>query len=373
MPELVDSRRALAVTAFLLLLVFAFATRDSALLLVYMMAAIALAGIGILGTERPTRREMNAAVVLIGAMLLILPFSVFRSETAILHYLGTLVSLSAAFVLTRDLRVYLLASQASVVLVQGLVVAYLLQVGLEDFPLEDMVPNSSSNGVTSYLILLQVNYCVLRFLLDRKSCVLTSLVTLVICFVGYGRASLVAAVLILGANLLAVAWTVRRGRSARIVLSLVVVSVGWLPFADEMAGFIEDRTKIGAGFEDEARTAIIDDYLGRIDPLSFMFGADYDGTSIEREYNNNPHNSFIRAHHFFGLPYLAALLAFPLILFRRTHPVSVKLFSAVMLFVVLARAFTEPILFPTLLDFYYFAMCFALGRNPQPALARPGH
>ena len=47
---------------------------------------------------------MNAAVVLIGAMLLILPFSVFRSETAILHYLGTLVSLSAAFVLTRDLR-----------------------------------------------------------------------------------------------------------------------------------------------------------------------------------------------------------------------------------------------------------------------------
>ena len=54
----------------------------------------------------------------------------------------------------------------------------------------------------------------------------------------------------------------------------------------------------------------------------------------------------------------------------RAHPFKVKLFAAGIFAIVLFRAFTEPILFPTLFDFFYFGASFALSHDPRPSTAR---
>lgn len=366
----VASRNTLAATVFLMLLVVAFATRSPMLLALYTLSALTVVLTNVEVLSRMRGKERDMATVLVAVLTVMLPISAFRSESALAHYVGVLLSLGAAYVLTRDLNVYLDASRLSLLAAQSAVAVYLGFSGLEDFPLENMLPDSSSNGVTSYLVLLQANYCIVNFLLRRRSSVATSLITLGICIVGYGRGSLLAAGGIVALNLLFSVSLKSRKHAVLGALLLLCVGVGvYVAFNEEIVTFIEINTKIGVGLEDEPRERIISDYLGKLDELSFLIGADYRGTTIDLDYFGNPHISYIRAHHIFGLPYLAVMLALPLVMLWQGHAVSVKVFCGLMLVLILFRAFTEPILFPTLFDLYYFAICFALSRRvPIPAL-----
>lgn len=363
------SRSRLVASAFLMLLISAFATRDPVLLSIYALAAagVVLANIRVLGGMSGKERAMTA--VLVAALTMMLPISALRNESAFAHYFVVLISLGAAYVLTRNLCVYVDASRLSLVGAQTAVVVYLGFSGLENFPLEEMLPDSSSNGVTSYLVLLQANYCIVNFLLHRRTSIATSLVTLAICVVGYGRGSLLAAGGIVALNLLFAVSLKSRMHAAVGTLLLLCTSLGaYAAFGEEILTFIEFNTKIGAGLEDEPREQIISDYIGKIDGLSLLIGADYRGTAIELDYFGNPHISYIRAHHIFGLPYLLVMLMLPLVLLWKGHAASVKIFCGVMLGLILFRSFTEPILFPTLFDLYYFAICFALSRHiPESA------
>ena len=348
-------------TAFLMLLIVAFATRHPALLAAYTLAAFAVVLANVRRLSRLDRREGVMVGVVVATLTLMLPLATLRNQSAIAHYLTILTSLGAAYVLTRRMTVYLSASRWSLLAAQAAVGVYLAYVGLEDFPLENMLPDSSSNGVTSYLVLLQANYCIVHFAVRRRTSVLTSLVTLAICIVGFGRGSLIAAAAILAINVLFTPLLKTRAQALLATALIVVAAAGtYVRFEEELVGFVETNTKIGVGLEDEPRERIIRDYLGRIDAWSLLVGADYRGTAIEDDYNGNPHNSYIRAHHLFGLPYVLTMLVFPIALMRAQTPFPVKVFSILMGGVVLFRSFTEPILFPTLFDFYWFAICFGL-------------
>jgi hypothetical protein len=335
-------------TTTLALLVAAFATRAPALLAAYVLAAIALILMGMRTLSALGGRELVAASLLATAVIVALPVVVLRNFNVAFHAITVAVSFGAAYVLTRNLKVYVMASRVTLIAAQAYVVAYLSRSGLEDFPLENMLPDSSSNGVTSYLVVLQANACAGLYLLRRRAAIPTSLLTLGICIVGYGRGSVLAA-----AGILAVcALFAASGRSLRgAVLGVVLV------VASGLAVYVSHEE-------------IIRDYLGKIDgawPL--LFGADYRGTSVETSYFGNPHNSFIRAHNIFGLPYLLCVLALPLLLDRGRWPARERVFVYAMLTLVLARSFTEPLLFPTFFDLYYFALCFALAGRGETTLA----
>lgn len=363
-PSIAGLSHAAAAAAFLILLVLAFATRNALLVALYMLLALVPTSAGLRYLGDATAKERQAVVTLLGAVVLLLPFSALRSDMVPVHLFVTLVSLGSALALTRDLPTYLAASRTVLIASQAVIVIYLAFTGLDDFPLESMLPNSSSNGVTSYLVLLQAHYCILNYLINRRTCTVSALVTLGVCIVGYGRGSILAAALLLGVNVAFSAWMYRR-RYPAIVVLMIAGFVGLsVTVGDEVAAFLEVNTKIGAGFDDESRAEIIGEYLSRLDPASLIVGEDYRGTAIERNYNSNPHNSYIRAHHVFGLPYLLTVLVLPLFLFWGGHSSSVKAFCGAMLMIILLRAFTEPILFPTLFDLFYFGICFALGK-PQ--------
>ena len=126
--------------------------------------------------------------------------------------------------------------------------------------------------------------------------------------------------------------------------------------------FVETNTKIGSGLYDNNRAHINSEYLGLLerDGLAIIAGGDYRGTSIETEYNGNPHNSYIRAHNIFGLPYLFVMLLFPLLL-SRGQRFGDRVYGLILIAVMLFRAATEPILFPSLFDLFFFGSCFMLG------------
>jgi hypothetical protein len=360
--------------AVLSLLVVAFATRAPALLAAYALAAVALVVAGMRSLSALAGRELLVATLLATAILLVLPVAMVRNVNVAFHAITVALSFAAAYVLTRNLPAYVLASRITLLAAQAYVVAYLARSGLEDFPLENMLPDSSSNGVTSYLVVLQANACAGAYLLRRRTGVLSALVTLAICIVGYGRGSILAAAAIVAVCALFGAAGGSRLRALLGVLLVTAASAGvYLAFQDEIDTFVQVNTKIGSGLDDEPRQEIIGDYLGKIDGAGpLLLGADYRGTSVETAYYGNPHNSYIRAHNIFGLPYLLVMLAWPLLLDRRHWPGARRLFVHLMLALVLARSFTEPLLFPTFFDLYYFALCFALARREGADRPVPG-
>lgn len=364
------SNSRLQATLFVGLLVVGFATRHPVLMALYVAAAVCVMLANLHAFSRASVRERNAAVVFVATLTVILPLSVIRSETGVIHYIGSLISLGAAFVLSRNLQVYWAASRAVLIAAQLAVVVYLARVGLADFPLETMLPDSSSNGVTSYLVLLQANYCLVNFLLTRRAGLSSAVLTLLICTVGYARGSILSAAGIVTIGL--VSLLPARTYAAVLLRMLLFVGLCWVVYrlAAPAVEFVDANTKLGSGLFDVHRYTILKEYLGRIDALTLWTGASYDGTSIVSQYNGNPHNSYIRAHYIFGLPYLLLILGLPLYLFNRRHSLGVLLYSVAMGGVIFFRSLTEPLLFPTLFDFFFYASCFVVAARPQRLPAR---
>lgn len=362
----------IAMTGLLLSAIVAFALQSQWLLAAYMLIALVVLMVNIKQLGNMDGKVRIFSLILIFLLTVILPVSVFRDATALAHYAVVLVSLGVAYVITRDPEMYLSASRWSLIAVQLTIIIYLYFVGLDNFPLENMLPDSSSNGVTSYLILLQVNYSIVNFVLRRKTGIATAFITLGICVIGYGRGSILAAV---GIVFLCVVFSLpQKSLPFKIVYLLSIFGVGigaTLAFGEDIIGFIDSNTKLGSGLFDMARAQMTMDYVRQIDGVSFLIGADYEGTSIAQEYNNNPHSAYIRAHHIFGFFYLLLMLLMPAAIMWKGHVLSIKLFAGLMLVLLLFRSATEPLLFPTVFDLFYFSICLVLARRfPDVALRR---
>jgi hypothetical protein len=308
-----------------------------------------------------SRTEKFGCALVVVVLTVALPVSTLHNEFAVVHYIVAVLSLGAAYVLTRDPPTYLCASKLLLLTAHTIVFTFLVHEGLDNFPLERILPDSSSNGITSYLIILQVNYCIVRFVVTRRPCLVTPAFTLLIAIVGYGRGSILSSAAIVLVNSLVYLSRLRPLHALAILL--LIGTAGPLfhqHYSDEVINYIEANTKIGSGLYDEHRKLQISEYLGRIDAVTLFIGADYSGTRIETDYNNNPHNSYIRAHHIFGLPYLVLIFLLPVLFVSRPLAVGQRTYPLLMVFIMLFRAFTEPILFPTMLDLFFFAACFLL-------------
>lgn len=353
-------------TLFVAVLAVSSATHVTAVMGGYLVLALVVLLANVKVFAVASQRERNVALALVLATSLMLPISLLKSPTGVIHYVVVLVSLGAGYVLTRDIEVYVKASRLTLIAAQVYVFAYLARRGLANFPLTDIIPNSSANGVTSYMVLLQANYCIVNYAHMRRTSLLTALATLAICIVGFGRGSILSAAAIVVVGLACRFSLARRGRANLVALAILITGAYLaVRYAEQIHIFVSVNTKIGSGLFDVHRYRMINEYLDKIDAVTLWTGASYAGTSIVSEYNNNPHNSFIRAHYIFGVPYLALLFAIPPYLIHAAHARSVKVYAACLWAVVMFRALTEPILFPTLLDFFFFAVCFVLSQDPR--------
>tara|TARA_B110001450_G_scaffold164880_1_gene153753 strand:+ start:483 stop:908 length:426 start_codon:yes stop_codon:yes gene_type:complete len=118
-------------------------------------------------------------------------------------------------------------------------------------------------------------------------------------------------------------------------------------------------TKLSVGLVDENRLEILSIYLENLDAFGAIFGGSYSGTLIASEYSGNPHISFIRTHYLFGLLPMLAYIVSPVLIIFLVRDRKAKFVLLGFITLVWLRVLSEPILFPTVLDFFYFLIFFS--------------
>lgn len=261
--------------------------------------------------------------------------------------------------------------------VLGIFFALILHWGSPE-PMGEVVPGSSTNGLPSYLIVLQVALAISVILEKGRLPLWSAFATFLVALLGLGRGSIVISAMLLAfsvfSNIFLVSWAWKRAwvRLGLIALLILLFGTGiyfW------QTGTIETQlkgTKWAWGVLDPPRAKMLGDYVRKLNWQSILVGADYGGTSIETIYLNNPHNSYIRLHSCYGLIgiLLVTLSPFSILMSNRRAVVKNSVFILVLL--VLVRAATEPILFPTALDFFYF-LYFTMFWKPVPSRSAVGN
>ncbi|PJJ78981.1 hypothetical protein CLV77_3140 [Brevirhabdus pacifica] len=336
-------------------------------------------GIALAGWRRILNRNLDGArMVMLSVftvMTLMLPFAIYKSNFAPFHYATGVFGMFAAYVLSgygEDLRKALFGM---LVLMQGIILLYLATTAQTILPLDYMVKDASSNAITLFLVLVQAVYGVVLYHQKRSVPLVTPVVTLYIAIEGYGRGSLLAALVLVLLSVAFYGFTQRSMKRRLIMVAAVgvVSALFFLRFYDLAVWYLANATKLSAGLVDYARAEMWEAYVDKLDFLSILIGADFELTVIEATYNGNPHSSLIRAHHFFGLPYLVLILFLCVAIPLSTRGAGARLLNTVFYLVILMRIVSEPSLFPTPLDLFFYLGLFTMMSSPPAVPSRgPG-
>lgn len=328
----------------------------------YMLVSIIIGTMIVLGNYRTILQAKvnNASYILllfVVSMVLSAPYKIFEQPSSIYFLYGSLVSILMAYLYSFSVLKVHLALKYLVVIVQIFVLLHILYSN-DPFPLETLIPGNSSNGITSYLVLLQAVYVFFSLTYGKNKPIITTAITLYICYVGYGRGSLIVAIAMF-LYVFFVCFTSFKSRYFKYIsFFLVLIIVFSLVYSNWAVFyyFLISKTKLSAGLIDPARLEIYTDYIGKMDFSSFVLGAGFAGTSIDMKYNGNPHSSLIWAHHNFGIFYIMAIFfAFLSMAFVKGS----FLISCFTIYLIFIRSLSEPFIFPSLLDFFVFLVFFS--------------
>lgn len=228
-------------------------------------------------------------------------------------------------------------------------------------PFGEVIPGSSTNGIPSYLIVLQIALSLAMFLEKKKLPVWAPVFTLAVAVFGLGRGSIVVAGMILVSSIL-INFVLNEmmilNRFAVIFFCTLIILLALfiLSFYYDYDLFINliDQSKFREGLLDPFRGVILDQYLNKLDYFSFFLGSDYSGTVIDSFYAGNPHISYVRTHAYYGIFGLLFVVLSPLLMVLSNKKSLYKFVFLSFVFFALIRALSEPLFFPTLLDFFYF-------------------
>lgn len=230
-----------------------------------------------------------------------------------------------------------------------------LAKGFDNFPYElpfSEIFNSSSNGVTTSLVVLNFYYQILTFKQSKRFDNLASLLVLVVALIGYGRGAILVSFIFL---LIGLVNNVQRTSGVKgMALMVVVLSILTYSTYSYVEKFVVSNTKIGSGLADIERKAINEFYWSNISLFDVIKGRSFQGSIIENENRGNPHNSFIRIHNAFGM--LGLILLFVIILiifyqFKTLWDLSIIVLFTASFFI---RIGTEIVHFGTVQDVYLF-------------------
>lgn len=315
--------------------------------------------------------------VLISALFIPGIINFYHGLSPAFYYFSTVASFFAAGAVTRHKPEVLIAAfrlvyWGSVVLI--LIILYKYWGYVE--PLGMVITGSSTNAIPAYLLVIQIGLSLCNFLVHGRLPMFSPIATGAVAFFGNGRSSLVIAGTIIVVSLffnLRLIGSMSRKHQIIFILILTSVALPLILNAQELSDLLFIYTKLSVGLVDENRLEILNEYWGKIEPWTFIFGADYAGTVIESVYLGNPHIAYIRTHSFFGLPLTILAMISPIFVFLSRKVLLAKLVFACFIGLAAIRASSEPLFFPTLLDFFYFTYFFLFFRYaPSGIIARRG-
>lgn len=313
----------------------------------------------------PLRSEITTAALLVVVLFSPAFFKPGHGFSPIFYLFSTAVTFATAYVITRfSARTILFAANLVYWLLAAVVFIILAVYWGSPEPFGEVIEGASTNGIPAYMIIIQLFLCTITYVVAGRAPVLTPAITFLIAFYGNGRGSLiVGALLVFGALVINL---FPRKVPFFYRATLFILSIGAMAFlivnSAELLDYVSRYTKLSVGVSDSNRAAILDAYMAKINPFTFFFGTDYSGTPIDFRYEGNPHISYIRLHSFFGIFALLMAIFSPAIIFFAKGGWILKLPILFFIGLALLRAATEPILFPTLLDVFFFSMFFMFFR-----------
>lgn len=318
----------------------------------------------------------NNFYLLILCCMLFLPafINYHHGLSPVFYSLSTIATFFAAMVVSNKPPIVLLKAFTWMYWASVVAIAWVLYTywGYPE-PFGMVIEGSSTNGIPAYLIVLQVSLSLTIYLIHGRLPVLSTIFTFAVAFFGNGRGSLVVAALIIVVTLvLNVALVGRQKSKLRwfFWLILMVVTFIWVIWGAELLELVSAYTKLSVGLVDDNRLEIWEHYSRKIDGFTLFFGADYSGTVIEYQYSGNPHITYIRTHSLFGLPLTLLAMVSPALVLLARKTLAPKLVFFVFISLAALRATSEPIFFPTLLDFFYFTWFFMYVKHAVPQRAR---
>ena len=332
--------------------------------------------ISLFGYKDFFNKEFNVAKLYLSlalfSMFIVLPVSLMREPKIFFFFFASAVSMIVAYVFSKHQQNLILAVRYTLIVYQFYILWFFFN-STEYQPLDSMITGNSSNVVTSYLLVINAVYVFFSGRLGVSAPLFTTLMTLYICYLGFGRGSLVVGFLLFFyvfiTFIVARVKVFSRGFSFLFLLFVFFVFVGlFLYFYDGIVNHLLSKTKLSAGFADSSRTEMYLDYFHSLDFMSFIFGGDFSGTSIDSKYNGNPHSSLIWAHHNFGLLYVAVLVLGFFVLTSLEKNKSLVFFTLGLIFL---RSLSEPFMLPSLIDFFIFVIFFSVMREFRIVRTRP--
>lgn len=358
-----DIRGSVAIAVFGLAITIAYAVQST----ITFVGGVVLCLLFVLNYRRLLRVDPRDTTRGLLVLALFVPafFKPGHGFSPIFYLFATAVSFATAYVISRFSATAIYRASTIIYWVLAVLVALVLVIYWDSpAPFGEVIEGSSTNAIPAYMIIVQLLLCVTTFVVTGRAPVLTPVITFLIAFFGSGRGSLVVASLLVIGSLIINLFPRHGSFFYRVVLftmSLVAMAL-LVIYADEIYDYVSRLTKLSVGIADQNRMEILTAYLSTITPYTFFFGSEYQGTIIDIQYEGNPHISFIRTHSFFGIFVMLMALFSPLVvLFSRARwALKLPVFFFVSLAVV--RAGSEPILFPTLLDVFYFLMILVFFR-----------
>lgn len=299
-------------------------------------------------------------------ILLSIPFIVFYNYSTIAYFLLTMWSIFLAIIFLKDDNLeyfydgikYLLFIFTIITLIY---IYYTDGMYPSAYRLDYMIGgNVSGNGPTSFLNILLGVYTALRMKLKNRSSLVISLLSLYIVIEGYGRGSILFVLIMIIINLIFIFFNLKKSWKLFFIIIFSFLLIISIPYLYEF--FL--TTKLSQGL-DSPRIYIAQEYLNKMDVFGLYFGVSYENTVIANMYYNNPHITYIRTHHIFGLFYLLGLFCiiskkiFYVILNRSL----VNWMILLIVFNILIRATSEPLLFPSLFDPFFLVILFLITKK----------
>ncbi len=207
----------------------------------------------------------------------------------------------------------------------------------------------SSNLLSAALISVVCWYCFVRLLAGHKEPILVPFILFILAIYLGGRSGIAIS---FGILFISVLFRCSRSKILLLSVSLILPLLAWFFLADVFLGIV-DGTRLRHGFEDDVRSAIIQEYIRGIGPVSLLIGGEFDPSGIIASYGGNPHNSIIRAHYMFGIVPIA-LFALALIfstVMLVSLPSRVSAYGFTLGGLILLRSFFDSIAFWLELDF----------------------
>lgn len=233
------------------------------------------------------------------------------------------------------------------------VCAILILVFLKDGNF-DHLWRMSRNYVSHLLIVYIALIFAIQYNQNERINVLPSVLGFFISVLATGRSGIIAALLVM---LAVIMFTRSEQGRFKGSLPLIIIAAG-VTVALNLNEMLEALSNITfferfseRGVKSPSRMIIIREYFAHLNQKTILTGYNFTNNFWFQHYGLNPHNSFLRLHHYAGSAFFVIT---PLLLISLIKLTFQNKYLAVILFAILLRSYTDSTLFLTFYDFIPF-------------------